>query len=79
MTESLSVVFDSATPWTVQSVEFSSQNAGVGRLSLLQGGGNIREKGVGEDCEKQIENSFLCQLNAYPLNQGFSTSATLSF
>ena len=26
-----------ATPWTIQSMEFSSQNTGVGSLSLLQG------------------------------------------
>ena len=26
-----------ATPWTIQSMEFSSQNTGVGNLSLLQG------------------------------------------
>ena len=26
-----------ATPWTIQSMEFSGQNTGVGRLSLLQG------------------------------------------
>ena len=26
-----------ATPWTVQSMELSGQNTGVGNLSLLQG------------------------------------------
>ena len=35
--ESRSVMSDSATPWTIQSMEFSSQNTGVGSLSLLQG------------------------------------------
>ena len=34
--ESRSVMSDSATPWTIQSMEFSSQNTGVGSLSLLQ-------------------------------------------
>ena len=35
--KSLSRVRLFATPWTVQSLEFSSQNTGVGSLSLLQG------------------------------------------
>ena len=35
--ESRSVMSDSATPWTIQSMEFSSQNTRVGCLSLLQG------------------------------------------
>ena len=36
--ESCSVMSDSLwTPWTIQSMEFSRQNAGVGSLSLLQG------------------------------------------
>ena len=34
--ESRSVMSDSETPWTIQSMEFSSQNTGVGSLSLLQ-------------------------------------------
>ena len=35
--KSLSRVQLFVTPWTVQSMEFSSQNTGVGSLSLLQG------------------------------------------
>ena len=35
--ESCSVVSDSKTPRTIQSMEFSSQNTGMGSLSLLQG------------------------------------------
>ena len=33
----VSVVSDSATPWAIQSMEFSRQNTEVGSLSLLQG------------------------------------------
>ena len=35
--KSLSSVWLFATPWTIQSLEFSSQNTGVGSHSLLQG------------------------------------------
>ena len=35
--KSLSRVWLFATPWTIQSMKFSSQNTGVGSLSLLQG------------------------------------------
>ena len=34
---SCSVVSDSATPWAIQSMEFSRKNTGAGNLSLLQG------------------------------------------
>ena len=35
--ESRSVMSDSETPWTIQSMEFSSQNTRVGCHFLLQG------------------------------------------
>ena len=35
--ESHSIVSLFVTPWTIQPMEFSGQNAGVGSLSLLQG------------------------------------------